>query len=140
MIKRFMEWLGLEIKQDETKCKSCAQLEDILNYERLKHTEAIEYERSKNIEMLKALTELINPPKSEPVDTSNFKPILPRHMPFSARRAQLERESLARAENLKRSSPLAAKGDIVDLKMPITTMVDNPEVEALEQELGIGGE
>lgn len=139
MIKRFLNWLGIGLIQETEVCETCALLKDSLDYERLKSTELLEFERSRNRELTNAITELIKPVRVESTDTSNLRPILSRHTPFSARRNQLERESANRAEQIRKDSPLAAKADNTNedrsLRMPITAMAQT--VEELEAELSI---
>ena len=137
MIKRILDWLGIEIRIDEKACTTCEQLTDLLDYERLRAMESIEFERMRNKELLLTLTELVKPRPAVIEDNKVYNPILSRHAPFSARRAVLERESQAKADEIRRSSPVIAR-DIRELKQPIVHMATS--VEQLEEELSISGE
>lgn len=122
-IKRTFNLYPYDIPQK--RCRSCEVLE-----------ESLRFERERNTELLAYFTRIPDAPSI--LDTKNLRPIRSHRMPFSARRAEFERDARARAEqNIRTNSPLIAKGD---LKPEIKHMASpSQSVDKLEEELGIEG-
>jgi len=118
MIRFLMSLFG----KDYNPCRSCELL-----------SEQLEYERAQNKEMLETLTSLLKPvPIINQIQES--RPLSPRGITFTKRRAELEKQDREKAR-IEKTSPYIAKPDNeVKKDEPKTT---TKTVEQLEMELGV---
>lgn len=115
----FLNWLTREDKP----CKTCAALQ-----------EQLEYERSINKEMLETITSLLKPQPVIQQQIPEPRPIGPRGVLWSRRRAELERQDRERIKAER--SPFAAKSD-KEVKPPEPEEPKQKTIEQLELELGV---
>jgi hypothetical protein len=120
---------------EEPVCKTCEILKKELEQYKDKHCETceilktdLEYERHEKREIL-SRTFLKEEEHKQDLDLEkDYKPVLPRHTPWSIRQAILERES---REKAKAMAEMAKIEEEAKKKYPVTT------VEKLEEELEI---
>lgn len=102
-------WLRelLEIRQESKVCKSCEILKHELEVTRLEKREL--------------LNTIIHPTiREEPrIDTSELKPVLPTHVPWSTRRHMLEANDRKTAQLRKRNEDDAASITTKDLEVEL---------------------